>query len=335
MPGGLAIVVTLVLAFFTPLTGASGITILAMGGLLLPMLREAHYTERHAIGLVTVSGSIGVLFPPSLPVIMYAYYAELTLDRLFIAGLLPGFVLVTVVAAWGAWRGWRGGAVRTPLQGRELGIALWDAKWDILLPVVTLTSIFGGFATLVEAAALTVLYAIVVECLVYRELRVSRDIPSVVLESATMVGGFMIILGVALGLTNYLILAQMPMHALAWVKECIHSPALFLLALNVLLIIVGALMDIYSAIIVVVPLIAPMATAYAIDPIHLGIVFLANMQLGYLMPPMGENLFLSAYRFNQPLARIYRSTFPYVVILLGAVLLITYVPWITLWLLSI
>jgi tripartite ATP-independent transporter DctM subunit len=335
MPGGLAIVVTLVLAFFTPLTGASGITILAMGGLLLPMLREAHYTERHAIGLVTVSGSIGVLFPPSLPVILYAYYAELTLDRLFIAGLLPGFVLVTVVAAWGAWRGWRGGAVRTPLQGRELGIALWDAKWDILLPVVTLTSIFGGFATLVEAAALTVLYAIVVECLVYRELRVSRDIPSVVLESATMVGGFMIILGVALGLTNYLIIAQIPMHALAWVQERIHSPALFLLALNVLLIIVGALMDIYSAIIVVVPLIAPMATAYAIDPIHLGIVFLANMQLGYLMPPMGENLFLSAYRFNQPLARIYRSTFPYVVILLGAVLLITYVPWITLWLLSI
>jgi TRAP-type C4-dicarboxylate transport system permease small subunit len=195
MPGGLAIVVTLVLAFFTPLTGASGITILAMGGLLLPMLREAHYTERHAIGLVTVSGSIGVLFPPSLPVILYAYYAELTLDRLFIAGLLPGFVLVTVVAAWGAWRGWRGGAVRTPWQGRELGIALWDAKWDILLPVVTLTSIFGGFATLVEAAALTVLYAIVVECLVYRELRVTRDIPSVVLESAAMVGGFMIILG--------------------------------------------------------------------------------------------------------------------------------------------
>jgi tripartite ATP-independent transporter DctM subunit len=335
MPGGLAIVVTLVLAFFTPLTGASGITILAMGGLLLPMLREAHYTERHAIGLVTVSGSIGVLFPPSLPVILYAYYAELTLDRLFIAGLLPGFVLVTVVAAWGAWRGWRGGAVRTPLQGRALGIALWDAKWDILLPVVTLTSIFGGFATLVEAAALTVLYAIVVECLVYRELRVTRDIPHVALESVTMVGGFMIILGVALGLTNYLIIAQIPMHALAWVQERIHSPALFLLALNVLLIIVGALMDIYSAIIVVVPLIAPMATAYAIDPIHLGIVFLANMQLGYLMPPMGENLFLSAYRFNQPLARIYRSTFPYVVILLGAVLLITYVPWITLWLLSI
>lgn len=334
MPGGLAIVVTLVLAFFTPLTGASGITILAMGGLLLPMLREAQYTERHAIGLVTVSGSIGVLFPPSLPVILYAYYAELTLDRLFIAGLLPGLVLVTVVAAWGAWRGWQGGAVRTPFQGRELGSALWNAKWDILVPVVTLTSLFGGFATLVEAAALTVLYAIVVEALVYRELRVSRDLPHVAIESATMVGGFMIILGVALGLTNYLIIAQIPMHALAWVQERIQSPALFLLALNVLLIMVGALMDIYSAVIVIVPLIAPMAAAYAIDPIHLGIIFLANMQLGYLMPPMGENLFLSASRFDQPVARVYRATLPYVVILLGAVLLITYVPWITLGLLA-
>ena len=334
MPGGLAIVVTLVLAFFTPLTGASGITILAMGGLLLPMLREARYTERHAIGLVTVSGSIGVLFPPSLPVILYAYYAELPLDRLFIAGLLPGFVLVTVVAAWGAWSGWRGGAMRTPFQGRELGSALWGARWDILLPVVTLTSIFGGFATLVEAAALTVLYAIVVGCLVYRELHVTRDIPRVAIESAAMVGGFMIILGVALGLTNYLIMAQMPMHALAWIQEFIRSPALFLLVLNILLILVGALMDIYSAVIVIVPLIAPMAAAYAIDPIHLGIIFLANMQLGYLMPPMGENLFLSAYRFDQPLARVYRSTLPYVVILLGAVLLITYVPWITLGLLT-
>jgi tripartite ATP-independent transporter DctM subunit len=331
LPGGLAIVVTLVLAFFTPLTGASGITILAMGGLLLPMLREARYTERHAVGLVTVSGSIGVLFPPSLPVILYAYYAELTLDRLFVAGLLPGLVLVAVVATWGAWCGWRGGAVRTPFQGRALGIALWQAKWDLLLPVVTLSSLFGGFATLVEAAALTVLYALVVECLVYRELRVTRDITRVAIESATMVGGFMIILGVALGLTNYLIMAQIPMHALAWVQEVIRAPAVFLLVLNVLLIIVGALMDIYSAIIVIVPLIAPMAAAYGIDPIHLGIIFLANMQLGYLMPPMGENLFLSAYRFDQPVARIYRATLPYVVILLGAVLVITYVPWMTLW----
>jgi tripartite ATP-independent transporter DctM subunit len=299
------------------------------------MLLEARYAEHHAVGLVTVSGSIGVLFPPSLPVILYAYYADLSLDRLFIAGLLPGIVLVAVVAAWGAWRGWLGGATCTPFQGRELGRAFWAAKWEILLPVVVLTSLFGGFATLVEAAALTVLYALVVECLVCRELRVARDLVRVAIESATLVGGFMIILGVALGLTNYLIIAQIPMQALGWVQEFIQSPYLFLLALNVLLIIVGALMDIYSAIIVLVPLIAPMAAAYNLDPVHLGIIFLANMQLGYLMPPMGENLFLSAYRFNQPLARVYRSTLPYVIIVLCAVLLITYVPPITLWLLRV
>ncbi len=335
LPGGLAAVVTLLLAFFTPLTGASGITILAMGGLLLPMLTRARYPERHALGLVTVSGSIGVLLPPSLPVILYAYYAELQLDHLFIGGLLPGLLLIFVVALWGAWRGWFKGVERTPFQWRALGHALWAAKWEVLLPFIIIGGIFGGVATLVEAAALTVLYAFVVEVVVFRELSIGRDLPRIAVESATMVGGFMIILGVALGLTNYLLIAQIPMQALNWVQEIIESPLLFLLALNLLLIIVGALMDIYSAIIVIVPLIAPMAVAYAIDPVHLGIIFLANMQLGYLMPPMGENLFLSAYRFKQSLPEIYRATIPYVMILLIAVLLITYVPAMTLGLLDL
>ena len=332
MPGGLAIVTTLVLAFFTPLTGASGITILAMGGLLLPMLLRANYKESTAVGLVTVSGSIGVLFPPSLPVILYAYYAEVTLDRLFVAGLLPGLLLVVAVAAWGAWRGWFEGARRTQFSGRDLMAALWQAKWEIALPAVILTFIFGGFATLVEAAALTVLYAIVVECFVYKELDLIRDGPRIAAESATMIGGFMIILGMALGLTNYLVIAQVPMQALAWIQTFIESPLWFLLMINFLLIVVGALMDIYSAIIVIVPLIAPMAAAYGIDPVHLGVIFLANAQLGYLMPPMGENLFLSAYRFDQPLTRIYRYTLPYVGILSITVLLITYWPALTLWL---
>ncbi len=335
LPGGLAVVVTLLLAFFTPLTGASGITILAIGGLLLPMLTQAHYPERHSVGLVTVSGSIGVLLPPSLPVILYAYYAELRLDDLFIGGLVPGLLLIVVVAAWGAWRGWSQGAERTPFQWRRLRQTLWAAKWEVLLPFIIIGGIFGGVATLVEAAALTVLYAFIVETLVCRELSIRRDLPRVVVESATMVGGFMIILGVALGLTNYLIIAQVPMLALEWITTVIESPLVFLLALNVLLIIVGALMDIYSAIIVIVPLIVPMASAYQIDPVHLGIIFLANMQLGYLMPPMGENLFLSAYRFNQPLPLIYRSTLPYVVILLVTVLLITYLPGLTLGLLEL
>ncbi len=332
MPGGLAIVVTLVLAFFTPLTGASGVTILAMGGLLLPMLVKGRYTDRSSVGLVTVSGSIGVLFPPSLPVILYAYYAELDLDRLFIAGIVPGLILVMAVAAWGAWRGVVSGAQRSPFSARELRESLWQAKWEVLLPVVILVGIFGGFATLVEASAITVLYALIIECVVYRELHWRRDIVRVAIESSTLIGGFMIILGVALGLTNYLIIAQVPMHTLAWVQEYIQSPYVFLLTLNLLLIVVGALMDIYSAIIVCVPLIAPMAAAYGINPVHLGIIFLVNMQLGYLMPPMGENLFLSAYRFDRSLVSIYRCTLPYVVIILLVVLLITYVPGLSMWL---
>ncbi|MGB5706097.1 MAG: TRAP transporter large permease subunit [Arenicellales bacterium] len=332
IPGGLAIVVTLVLAFFTPLTGASGITILAMGGLLLPMMVKANYKESTAVGLVTVSGSIGVLFPPSLPVILYAYYAEVALDKLFVAGILPGVVLVAAVAAWGAWRGWFEGAERTRFSGRELLVALWQAKWEIVLPFIILISIFGGFATLVEAAALTVFYAIVVECIVFRELSFFRDGTRIAAESATMIGGFMIILGMALGLTNYMVIAQIPMLALDWIRSFIESPMLFLLMINLLLIVVGALMDIYSAIIVIVPLIAPMAAAYGIEPVHMGVIFLANSQLGYLMPPMGENLFLSAYRFDQPLMRIYRYTLPYVGILLVTVLLITYWPDLTLWL---
>ncbi len=330
LPGGLAIVVTLVLAFFTPLTGASGITILAMGGLLLPMLVRARYPEDHSLGLVTVSGSIGIMLPPSLPVILYAYYAELQLNHLFLGGLLPGVLLIVVVAAWGAWRGWREGATRTPFTWRELIRALWLAKWEVALPFIILGGIFSGLATLVEAAALTVLYALVLESLLFREIRITKDLLRIAVESAAMVGGFMIILSVALGLTNYLIIAQIPMHALDLVREYIDSAILFLLALNALLIIVGALMDIYSAIIIIVPLIAPMAAAYGINPVHLGVIFLANMQLGYLMPPMGENLFLSAYRFDTSLPQVYRATIPYVIILAVTILLITYLPWMTL-----
>ena len=330
MPGGLAIVTTLLLAFFTPLTGASGITILSMGGLLLPVLLKARYPEPTSVGLVTVSGSIGLLFVPSLPVILYGVKSRQPIEQLFIAGLLPGTLLVVVVAAWAAQRGWFSGATRTAFDSREALAALWESKWDVLMPVVVLGGIFGGFATFVEAAALTVLYAFVIECFVHRGLHITRDLPRVCVESATLVGGFMIILAMALGFTSFLILTQVPTLAVEWVQTHIESPLLFLLALNILLIIVGALMDIYSAIIVLVPLIHPMGVAYGIDPIHLGIIFLANMELGYLMPPMGENLFLSSFRFKQPLTRVYRSTLPYVVMLLIAVLLITYVPSITL-----
>ncbi|MFB3830050.1 MAG: TRAP transporter large permease subunit [Bryobacteraceae bacterium] len=326
MPGGLAMVVVLLLAFFTPFTGASGVTILSMGGLILPMLVKARYPENTAMGLVTVSGSIGILFAPSLPVILYGIYARTAIDELFLAGLIPGFILIAAVAAWAAWRGWRAGAVTTPFRAKEAAAALWGAKWELALPAVVLAGIAGGFATLVEAAALTVLYAFVIEVWVYRELGVKRDLPRVAAECATLVGGFLVIVGAAFAFTGYLIQAEVPMLILAWVKAHIHSPWVFLLALNGFLLVVGAVMDIYSAILVIVPLIAPIGVAYGIDPVHLGIVFLANMELGYLMPPMGENLFLSAYRFQKPLARVYLSTVPYSLMLLAAVLLITYLP---------
>ncbi len=335
MPGGLAIVATLVLAFFTPLTGASGITILSMGGLLLPVLVKAKYPERTSLGLVTVSGSIGLLWFPSLPVFLYGFYASIDYAKLFVGGLLPGILLVLVVAGWGARQGWRAGVARTPFVASHARAAMWEAKWELLLPVVVLGGIAGGYTTLVEAAALTVFYTFVVECFIQRGLSVTRDLPRIFVECATLVGGFMIILSVALGFTNFLILAQVPTLALAWVQTHIDSPMLFLLALNGLLIVVGALMDIFSAIVVVVPLIAPIALAYGIDPVHLGIIFLANMELGYLMPPMGENLFLSSYRFDKPLTEVYRSTLPYTALLLGTVLLITYVPGLTLWLVGV
>ena len=222
--------------------------------------------------------------------------------------------------------------VQRPLRFRpgEALAALWGSKWELLLPVLLLASFVGGYATLVETAAWTVFLTFVIECLIHKDLRIWRDLPRVVVECATLIGGFMIILCVALGFTNYLIIAEVPNLALTWVQTHIENPLLFLLALNILLIIVGALMDIYSAIIVVVPLITPMAAAYGIDPVHLGIIFLANMELGYLMPPMGENLFLSAYRFDQSLVQVYRSTLPYVLILLITVLAITYLPVMTL-----
>ncbi|HJO38402.1 MAG: TRAP transporter large permease subunit [Vicinamibacterales bacterium] len=335
MPGGLAIVATLVLAFFTPLTGASGITILSMGGLLLPVLVRAKYPEQTSLGLVTVSGSIGLLWFPSLPVFLYGFYANIDYAQLFVGGLLPGILLVVVVAGWGASQGWLRGVVRTPFVARDAMGAIWEAKWELLLPGVVLGGIAGGYTTLVEAAALTVLYTFVVECFIQRGLSVRRDLPRIFVECGTLIGGFMIILSVALGFTNFLIIAEIPTMALDWVQAHIESPMLFLLALNAFLILVGAMMDIYSAIVVVVPLIAPIAAAYGIDPVHLGIVFLANMELGYLMPPMGENLFLSSYRFDKPLTEVYRSTLPYTLLLLGAVLLITYVPGMTLWLVRI
>ena len=330
MPGGLAVVTTVVFAFFTSFTGASGVTILSLGGLLLPVLIKSNYSERFSVGLLTASGSIGLLFPPSLPVILYAVYSSTPIVELFLGGFVPGMLLVLLVAAWGVRQGFFSEVGREPFRWKEAASALWEAKWELLLPALVLLGIFGGYTTLVEAASVTVLYAFIVECFVYKDLSIRRELPDVMVQSATLIGSVLIILGVALGFTNFLIDADIPFLALKWVESHIESKLVFLLALNVFLLIVGCLMDIYSAILVVVPLIAPMGVAYGVDPVHLGIIFLANLELGYLTPPVGMNLFLSSLRFEQPLTRVYRATLPFLLIMGVGVLLITYVPELTL-----
>ncbi len=326
-PGGLAIVTVVICAIFT--WGGSGLTILSLGGLLVPVLIKARYPERFSLGLLTASGSLGLLFPPSLPVILYGVYAATPIDRLFIGGLLPGLLMVALAASMGIRQGIRSEAVREPFSAREAGAAIWEAKWELLLPIIMLTGLFGGFGTLTEAAALTAFAALVVETVLYRGISLRRDFGRVCIECATVVGGILIILGVALAFTNYLVDAEIPSRIVDWVQAHIHSKYLFLLLLNACLLVVGSLMDIFAAILVIVPLLKPLTTAYAIDPVQMGIIFLSNLELGYLMPPVGINLCLAAYRFQKPMFTVYRALLPFLLVLLAGVLLITYVPWIT------
>jgi C4-dicarboxylate transporter, DctM subunit len=323
--GGPAIAAVLVCAFFTSFTGASGVTILALGGLLMPVLLSSGYRERGALGLLTSGGSLGLLWPPCLPMILYAIVAEISMKQMFLGGIIPGFLLVILTALYGISQSLRRTETAS-FSWRRARAALAEAKWELLLPVVVLVALFGGFATPVEAAALTAAYALVVEAFVYRDLRLTRELPHAMVECGLLIGGVLLILGVALGFTNYLIDAQIPDLALEWAKRSISSPWVFLLGLNGFLLVVGCLMDIYSAIVVVVPLIVPIGAAFGIDPVHLGIVFLANLELGYLTPPVGMNLFLSSYRFGKPLPEVIRAIVPILLIMLGGVLLITYVP---------
>ena len=331
--GGPAVVTVLACAFFTSFTGASGVTILALGGLLMPVLAGAGYSNRSALGLVTGSGGLGLLFPPSLPLILFAIVASanaksggVTIEKMFLGGLGPGLLLVAMACCVGVWLGPKTKADARAFDGREAGRALWDAKWELLLPVVALVALFGGFATPVEAAAVTALYAFVVETFVYRDFKRVGDLRRVLVECGLLVGGVLLILGVALGFTNYLVDAQVPTRAVEWVTGAFKSKYAFLLALNLCLLAVGCVMDMYSAIVVMVPLIVPLAVAYGIDPIHLGIIFLANLELGLLTPTVGLNIFLSSYRFGKPVLQVSRAVIPMQVMLLVGVLLITYLP---------
>ena len=330
MPGGTAVAAVGACAFVTALTGASGITILALGGFLLPILLEERYPADASVGLLTGAGSIGLLFPPSLPVILYAIYAEVSFEDVFVAGFVPGVLLVLAVAAWAMRVGIRSGVARTPFSGREALRAIVIAKWDLLLPFLVVLAIVTGLATLVDAAALTCAYVAFVEVAVHRTLTFRRDALRVVAETAALFGSLLFVLGVALGLTSYLVDAQIPMHAAEWVRGAISSRWVFLLLLNAFLLAVGMLMDIFSAIVVVVPLVLPMGRAFGIHPLQLGVIFLANLELGYLTPPVGLNLFLGSLRFGRSLLDIARTVVPLALIMLVWVLLITYVPGLTL-----
>lgn len=345
LPGGVAAASVMVCAFFTTFTGASGVTILALGGLLLPALRTAGYSEKFAVGLLTASGSIGLLFPPSLPVILYGVASHVPIPDLFIGGIVPGIFLVSLLVGMSiivgikdhGWKHW----LPKP-EGPPFGEVLveriklmlttgWVAKWELALPVVVLVGIFGGFMTIFEAAAITAAYAFFLEVIVHRDLHIIRDVPGVFLETASLMGGVLVILGVALGFTSYLVDAEVPLAVRDWVQNHVESRYVFLAALNLLLLAVGCLMDIYSAIVVVVPLIIPVAEVFGIHPIHLGILFLANLELGYLTPPVGLNLFLASFRFNIPLTKVYGYAMPFLGVMIFGVLVITYVPSVTMW----
>lgn len=332
--GGTAVVTTLLCAFFTVFTGGSGVTILALGGLLLPALIRDGYRERFSIGLLTASGSLGLLFPPALPLILYGIVAEIPIEDLFLGGIVPGVLLVVLIALLGIREGLITGAERTRFQVREAGAALWHAKWELLLPILILAAIFSGLATIVEASALAALYAFVTQCFINRDLPL-RDLRRVFAECLALIGGVLIILGVAVGLTNYLVDAEVPARLLAWTQDHVESRLFFLLALNLFLLVVGCLMDIFSAIAVVVPLIVPLGLAFDVNPVHLGIIFIANLELGYLTPPVGLNLFIASYRFKRPLLEVARAALPMLGIRAIGVLLITYVPILTTGLLTL
>jgi tripartite ATP-independent transporter DctM subunit len=327
--GGAALVTVFACTFFTCFTGASGVTILALGGLVMPLLAAASYSQRPALGLVTAAGLPGVLLMPALPLILYAIMTRVSIEDMFLGGALPAALMLTAIAAWGVWRQPPFRSPPAPFDPKRARAKLMAAKWELSLPVVPIGALASGLATPVEAAALTALYALILVAVIHRDLGVSRELPRVMAECGLMVGGILLILGVALSLTNYLVDSQVPERIAAWVTGVIHSRWVFLLTLNALLLVAGCVMDIYTAIVVLAPLIVPVGLAYGVHPIHLGVIFLANMELGYLTPPVGMNLFFAAYRFKRPVLEVFHAVLPLFVVLALGLLLITYVPWLS------
>ena len=333
IPGGLAVMAILVSGFFTTFTGASGVTILALGALLSYVLVKGKYKKEFSVGLLTASGSIGLLFPPSLPIIIYGVTAQISIRDMFIGGIIPGIVMITAICIYSIYYAKKNKVTKEPVNIKESFSAFKKAIWEIFLPFIILASYFGGLTTLVESAAIAVIYSLFIEVVIHRDLK-WKDLSHVVLKSIPIIGGVLIILACAKGLSYFIVDAEIPMKLTEWVKLNISSKYVFLLALNLALLLTGMFMDIFSAIMVVVPLIIPLGNIFGIHPVHLGIIFLANMELGYLTPPVGLNLFLASYRFEEPVAKIYRYVIPFFLIQIVTVLLITYIPFISTFLLG-
>jgi tripartite ATP-independent transporter DctM subunit len=339
-PGGLAIVSLFACAFFTALTGASGATIIALGAILYPAMKQAGYAENFNLGLITSSGSLGLLFPPSIALILYGVIAQqmdigenVAIDDLFIAGLLPGLFMLLLLSAWSMYKSTEMHIKRSAFEWSRLVAALRESVWEIPMPLVLIGGIYSGYFAISEAAAVAVLYVLVVEVLILREVP-WRRLPDIMRDSMVLVGGVLIILAVSLASTNYLIDTEVPVRLFEFVKSKIDSQLTFLILLNIFLLMLGMILDVFSAIVIIIPLILPMAVGYGIHPIHLGIIFLANMQIGYFTPPVGMNLFIASYRFHKPVTELYTSTIPFMFILMAAVLVITYWPELTMYLVN-
>jgi len=333
LPGGLSIIALVTCAIFTALTGATGLTIIALGGILFPALSQGRYPEKFSLGLLTTSGTLGLLLPPSLPLIIYAIVAKVRIDQLFLAGILPCILLVVLLSSFSIYKAIVSDVPRKRFNLSEIFYASKEMIWELPLPIIVLGGIYSGYFAVSEAAAITAVYVLLIEVVIYKDIK-WRELPKVMRKSMTLVGGILIILGAALGLTNYLIDEEVPMKIMDLIKVHISNPIIFLVALNLFLLVVGCVMGTFSALIVVVPLITPIAQAYGIHPIHIGIIILTNLEIGASIPPLGINLFISSIRFEKTVLRLYLASLPFIAVLLFALAIITYLPWLSLALLK-
>ncbi|MBC7539160.1 MAG: TRAP transporter large permease subunit [Bacteriovorax sp.] len=325
LPGGISIVTLIVCAFFTAFTGASGVTIIALGGVIYPILIKEGYSEKYTLGAITASGSLGLLFPPSLPIILYGLMAKVDIDKLFKAGIVPGFLIIFILSLWSIYNSPKS-AVKKIFVLKDFIEALKESWLEAILPIAVLVGIYGGFVTVTEAAAFTALYIFIIEVFIYKDLSIKKDIPRVSIETMSLVAGILLVLCCALAFTNYMVDEDVPLKIFALMKTHLTNKYSFLFFLNIFLLVVGSVMDIFSAIIVVVPLIIPVARDFGVDPVHLAIIFLTNLEIGYLHPPVGINLFIASNRFKKPITDLYKASIPFLVLLVIALILITYIP---------